>query len=322
MARLPCSVPAKVALEERNNRVLSFEPSGENNLAGKAPACAEGASRSPSLYPGWAFNLLCLWGGGTGTAFGVLGTHDGPLEPEEGVFDCLEGYASLRKAPHLALPCRLQSEALEEAEGGAPGKNEAKEFMGLVEKITKEHMRGLVDKLAMAIEAKKEKSTWKGGGGEKRRMVRELVRRGKVDILCLQVTKSEGCVDELIREFRGGRLVNGVPSPTKGRAGGLVILWNAYEVEEVENMKDNPPCNTLFIGNLGENIIEEELRHIFSAQPGYKQMKILRQERNTVCFIEFEDVNTATAVHQALQGAVIPSSGRGGMRIQYPCADE
>ncbi|KAK9099943.1 hypothetical protein Scep_023373 [Stephania cephalantha] len=85
----------------------------------------------------------------------------------------------------------------------------------------------------------------------------------------------------------------------------------------IQNMKDNPPCNTLFIGNLGENVIEEELRGLFSGQPGFKQMKILRQERNTVCFIEFDDVSSATTVHQTLQGAVIPSSGRGGMRIQY-----
>ncbi|KAG1326946.1 RNA-binding protein with multiple splicing 2 [Cocos nucifera] len=84
------------------------------------------------------------------------------------------------------------------------------------------------------------------------------------------------------------------------------------------NTKDNPPCNTLFIGNLGENVNEEELRGLFSVQPGYKQMKILRQERNTVCFIEFDDLNSATTVHQNLQGAVLPSSGRGGMRIQYP----
>lgn len=85
----------------------------------------------------------------------------------------------------------------------------------------------------------------------------------------------------------------------------------------VQNNKDNPPCNTLFIGNLGENVIEEEVRNTFSVQPGFKQMKILRQERNTVCFIEFNDVASATNVHQNLQGAVIPSSGRGGMRIQY-----
>ncbi|XP_072993581.1 cell wall integrity protein scw1 [Typha latifolia] len=85
----------------------------------------------------------------------------------------------------------------------------------------------------------------------------------------------------------------------------------------VQNMKDNPPCNTLFIGNLGENVIEDELRALFSVQPGFKQMKVLRQERNTVCFIEFDDVSSATGVHQNLQGAVIPSSGRGGMRIQF-----
>ncbi|KAE9584483.1 putative RNA recognition motif domain-containing protein [Lupinus albus] len=86
---------------------------------------------------------------------------------------------------------------------------------------------------------------------------------------------------------------------------------------QVQNTKDNPPCNTLFIGNLGENINEEEVRGLFSVQPGFKQMKILRQERHTVCFIEFEDVNSATNVHHTLQGAVIPSSGSVGMRIQY-----
>ncbi|KAH7674843.1 RNA binding protein (contains RRM repeats) protein [Dioscorea alata] len=86
----------------------------------------------------------------------------------------------------------------------------------------------------------------------------------------------------------------------------------------IQNNKDNAPCNTLFIGNLGENVNEEELRGLFIVQPGYKQMKVLRQERNTVCFIEFEDVSSATVVHQNLQGAVLTSSGRGGMRIQYP----
>jgi len=34
---------------------------------------------------------------------------------------------------------------------------------------------------------------------------------------------------------------------------------------QLQNIKDNPPCNTLFIGNLGENINEEELRSLLSA---------------------------------------------------------
>ncbi|KAK8914134.1 hypothetical protein KSP39_PZI023960 [Platanthera zijinensis] len=86
----------------------------------------------------------------------------------------------------------------------------------------------------------------------------------------------------------------------------------------VQNTKDNPPCNTLFVGNLAENVVEDDLRGLFSIQPGYKQMKVLRHERNTVCFIEFEDVAAAVAVHINLQGAVLPSTGRIGIRIQYP----
>ncbi|EXC28854.1 RNA-binding protein with multiple splicing 2 [Morus notabilis] len=101
----------------------------------------------------------------------------------------------------------------------------------------------------------------------------------------------------------------------------FIVLLPSSEIESMKNVilklhmedntKDNPPCNTLFIGNLGENINEEELRGLFSVQPGFKQMKILRQERHTVCFIEFEDVNSASNVHHSLQGAVIPSSGSG-----------
>eukprot|EP00249_Psilotum_nudum_P007051 c20272_g1_i1 orf=522-1514(+) len=85
----------------------------------------------------------------------------------------------------------------------------------------------------------------------------------------------------------------------------------------VQNIKDNPPCNTLFIGNLGEATTEAELRGIFSSRPGFRQMKVLRQGKSTVCFIEFLDVNNAMAVHNSLQGALLSSSDRGGIRIQY-----
>ncbi|KAG0476634.1 hypothetical protein HPP92_013475 [Vanilla planifolia] len=104
-----------------------------------------------------------------------------------------------------------------------------------------------------------------------------------------------------------------LPTPPVPTPGGYAL---------VQNTKDNPPCNTLFVGNLGENVLEEELRSLFSIQPGYKQMKILRHERNTVCFIEFDDVNNAITVHQNLQGAVLPSSGRGESSLKTPLGDE
>lgn len=85
----------------------------------------------------------------------------------------------------------------------------------------------------------------------------------------------------------------------------------------MQNTKDNPPCNTLFIGNLGEAVNETELRSLFNGQPGFRQMKVLRHGKNTVCFIEFLDVNSAMSVHANLQGAVLSTSDRGGIRIQF-----
>ncbi|XVF74966.1 hypothetical protein PTKIN_Ptkin13bG0151600 [Pterospermum kingtungense] len=57
----------------------------------------------------------------------------------------------------------------------------------------------------------------------------------------------------------GGYPVPPVPMPTPAP----VPAPSSYV--PVQNTKDNPPCNTLFIGNLGENINEEELRGLFSA---------------------------------------------------------
>ena len=42
----------------------------------------------------------------------------------------------------------------------------------------------------------------------------------------------------------------------------------------MQNTKDNPPCNTLFIGNLGEAVNENELRALFS---GWAWLTVLFQ---------------------------------------------
>jgi hypothetical protein len=68
---------------------------------------------------------------------------------------------------------------------------------------------------------------------------------------------------------------------------------------------------------LTRQVSELELLHLLSVQPGYKQMKLVRGPRQVSCFVEFEDTGSATAVHNAYQGAVLASSDRGGIRIQY-----
>lgn len=46
-------------------------------------------------------------------------------------------------------------------------------------------------------------------------------------------------------------------------------------------------------------------------------MKMVRGPKSTTAFVEFADVSSAIMVHSALQGAVLASSDRGGIRVQY-----
>ncbi len=69
----------------------------------------------------------------------------------------------------------------------------------------------------------------------------------------------------------------------------------------MNNTKDNPPCNTLFIGNLSESTNEDELRGLFVGQPGFRQLKLVRGARSVTCFVEFSDVASAMSVHQSQQ---------------------
>ena len=119
----------------------------------------------------------------------------------------------------------------------------------------------------------------------------------------------------------------------------------------VSNTKDNPPWNTLFVGNLGDTVSEAELRQLFGTLAGFRQLKLIRGARSVTCFVEFNDLPSAMACHQNqqvkflpacytsklvaqcllfdcfglhvvtvagdCQGAVLNSSDRGGIRIQY-----
>ena len=61
------------------------------------------------------------------------------------------------------------------------------------------------------------------------------------------------------------------------------------------------PANTLFIGNLSEQVSEQELRSLFGSQPGFTQLKLNRGAGNITCFVEFLDLPTAMACHAGQQ---------------------
>ena len=43
----------------------------------------------------------------------------------------------------------------------------------------------------------------------------------------------------------------------------------------VSNTRDNPPCNTLFVGNLGDAVLEADLQALFGAQQVRPPLQIL-----------------------------------------------
>lgn len=105
------------------------------------------------------------------------------------------------------------------------------------------------------------------------------------------------------------------PSPFHFAPGPSMMAARSYA--PVKNEKDNPPCNTLFIGNLGSDVDEAELQAVFSTQPGFQQLKVVHGPRGISAFIEFVDVGTAAAAHDQQQGLILSTSDRGPIRVQF-----
>jgi hypothetical protein len=80
---------------------------------------------------------------------------------------------------------------------------------------------------------------------------------------------------------------------------------------------ENPPCNTLFVGNLGDSVTEVDLHQALGEIPGFRQLKLVRSGRNFTCFVEFADIALASAARGRLHGSTIPGCGRGGIRVQF-----
>jgi RNA recognition motif-containing protein len=79
----------------------------------------------------------------------------------------------------------------------------------------------------------------------------------------------------------------------------------------------NPPCNTLYVGNLPPNTNEEELRLMFSKCLGYKRLSFKNKSNGPMCFVEFDDAIYAAQALQDLQGNPLSNSIKGGIRLSF-----
>ncbi|KAF5102409.1 hypothetical protein D0Z03_000421 [Geotrichum reessii] len=98
----------------------------------------------------------------------------------------------------------------------------------------------------------------------------------------------------------------------------VILPGGATRVLPPANPADqNPPCNTLYVGNLPPDTNEEELKDLFSARQGYKRLCFRTKANGPMCFVEFEDVSYAGQALEQLYGVTLSNSVKGGIRLSY-----
>ncbi|KAJ1728629.1 hypothetical protein LPJ61_003931 [Coemansia biformis] len=86
----------------------------------------------------------------------------------------------------------------------------------------------------------------------------------------------------------------------------------------VNSNDQNPPCNTLYVGNLPVGAKEDELRQVFQGALGYRRMSYkAKPNSGPMCFVEFESIDFATLAMSDLDGRMLSNSVGGGIRLSY-----
>ncbi|MCJ1278143.1 cell cycle RNA binding protein whi3 [Puttea exsequens] len=93
--------------------------------------------------------------------------------------------------------------------------------------------------------------------------------------------------------------------------------YQRHNYPAVNPADQNPPCNTLYVGNLPIDTSEDELKAMFSKQRGYKRLCFRTKQNGPMCFVEFEDISFATKALNELYGHPLHNSVKGGIRLSF-----
>ncbi|KAL8808891.1 MAG: hypothetical protein Q9200_003918 [Gallowayella weberi] len=93
--------------------------------------------------------------------------------------------------------------------------------------------------------------------------------------------------------------------------------YQRHNYPPVNPADQNPPCNTLYVGNLPIDTSEDELKAMFSKQRGYKRLCFRTKQNGPMCFVEFEDITFATKALNELYGHPLHNSIKGGIRLSF-----
>ena len=106
-------------------------------------------------------------------------------------------------------------------------------------------------------------------------------------------------------------------SPSNGLYNMSSPQYARHNYPPVNPADQNPPCNTLYVGNLPIDTSEDELKAMFSKQRGYKRLCFRTKQNGPMCFVEFEDVSFATKALNELYGVQLHNSVKGGIRLSF-----
>ncbi|KAK0656788.1 hypothetical protein B0T16DRAFT_318999 [Cercophora newfieldiana] len=112
------------------------------------------------------------------------------------------------------------------------------------------------------------------------------------------------------------------PTPLGGGMSGPAAMaygqsYQPHNFPPANPADQNPPCNTLYVGNLPLDTSEEELKAMFSKQRGYKRLCFRTKQNGPMCFVEFEDITFATKALKDLYGQPLHNSVKGGIRLSF-----
>ncbi|KAJ2079911.1 hypothetical protein H4R24_003440 [Coemansia sp. RSA 988] len=162
------------------------------------------------------------------------------------------------------------------------------------------------DTLQMGEQAQQRQTQQKGLGGQ---------RPAVLDIGSLQPRLSQLSLGQL----SAGNLMSPMSVPysaTVSTPVGMVLPMAT--TRSVNSNDQNPPCNTLYVGNLPIGAKEDELRQAFQAALGYKRMSFkAKPNSGPMCFVEFESIDFATLAMNDLDGRMLSNSVGGGIRLSY-----
>ncbi|RDA86827.1 hypothetical protein CP533_3070 [Ophiocordyceps camponoti-saundersi (nom. inval.)] len=152
-------------------------------------------------------------------------------------------------------------------------------------------------------------------GGAQRRATAPQLPLSRLAGLSLNTNATTGPSSMPYMRSQSPASAPGPPSLGYGNVGGPYQARQSFP--PVNPADQNPPCNTLYVGNLPIDTSEEELKAMFSKQRGYKRLCFRTKQNGPMCFVEFEDISFATKALNELYGQPLHNSVKGGIRLSF-----